>query len=324
MKVIAITVTYADRSSYVIKQVERLLEIGVFQIIVVDNHSVDNSRFKFIELAEKCYKKVIIHHLNENLGSAGGFAIGLEIAKSLNGDYVWLFDDDNLPQLDALESLQRKIPVINKYDMLISLRADRAPYKKIKIQEDVKKVFKTRNSFHGYDLLFDKKNYTLSNIDRHHSDSNLIRLPYGPYGGMFFNIELLDQINLPNKKYVLYRDDHEFSRRVIDQGNEVLMCLSSKIYEMESSWNSKSNIPFWGKFINFVNSPKKQAYYSLKNSYIFERDYLVNRPIVHKINVCIFLLLLTSISIVTLNFRKIPTFFLAIKDALNVPRSNTK
>ncbi|MBC7697854.1 MAG: glycosyltransferase [Bacteroidia bacterium] len=44
-------------------------------------------------------------HQQENQGSAGGFTRGIEIAIEKGYDWVWITDDDAIPELDALEHL---------------------------------------------------------------------------------------------------------------------------------------------------------------------------------------------------------------------------
>lgn len=44
-------------------------------------------------------------HVQENLGSAGGFATGMQLAINEGHDWVWVTDDDAFPEPNALEEL---------------------------------------------------------------------------------------------------------------------------------------------------------------------------------------------------------------------------
>lgn len=71
-------------------------------IIVVDNCSSDGTAEM---LAESWGDKVQTHVLAPNIGSAGGFSAGFRIAYAQNADFIWVMDDDVIPDSDALEKL---------------------------------------------------------------------------------------------------------------------------------------------------------------------------------------------------------------------------
>ncbi len=72
------------------------------EIIVVDNGSTDGTR----ELLAERYPQVTVLSLEQNLGAAGAWAAGLAYAAlEKRHDWVWAFDDDSVPDDDALEGL---------------------------------------------------------------------------------------------------------------------------------------------------------------------------------------------------------------------------
>ena len=71
-------------------------------VIVVDNHSDDDSA----AAAEGFWPELEVVRLPRNTGGAGGFAAGLAVALArYEPDWVWLMDDDTVPQPTALERL---------------------------------------------------------------------------------------------------------------------------------------------------------------------------------------------------------------------------
>ena len=73
------------------------------EIIIIDNCSTDGTK----EWLTKFYKdpKYRIIHTSENIGGAGGFTEGIKVAMSGNSDFLWIMDDDCIPEPPALENL---------------------------------------------------------------------------------------------------------------------------------------------------------------------------------------------------------------------------
>ncbi|WP_434457866.1 glycosyltransferase family 2 protein [Stutzerimonas urumqiensis] len=71
-------------------------------IIVVDNASNDGTEEMLLELG---LPKLKVYVLSENTGASGGFNAGFRIAYQSGADFVWMMDDDVIPQPDALEKL---------------------------------------------------------------------------------------------------------------------------------------------------------------------------------------------------------------------------
>lgn len=79
------------------------------KVIVVDNCSTDGTPEFLQELKHDPLYFVI--RTNENVGGAGGFALGMKAAVKEGCDYVWLMDDDTIPASDALEALVQTLQV---------------------------------------------------------------------------------------------------------------------------------------------------------------------------------------------------------------------
>ncbi|GAB2511008.1 glycosyltransferase family 2 protein [Paramicrobacterium agarici] len=69
---------------------------------MVDNNSTDGTR-EFLADYEDAELEVVT--LDQNLGGAGGFEIGMERAYELGADFVWVMDDDCYPEEGALKQL---------------------------------------------------------------------------------------------------------------------------------------------------------------------------------------------------------------------------
>lgn len=74
------------------------------EIIVVDNASTDGT----VALLGERYPHVTILRLPENKGAAGAWSTGLAYAAlEKRHDWIWAFDDDSIPEVNALEGLMR-------------------------------------------------------------------------------------------------------------------------------------------------------------------------------------------------------------------------
>ncbi|MBY4582065.1 glycosyltransferase family 2 protein [Pediococcus pentosaceus] len=84
---------------------------NVSNIVVVNNNSTDGTKEYLDTLDPEFY---IIQHSTENLGGAGGFSMGMELAyKKSNADYFWIMDDDTIPNVDAGGALIKKATMLN-------------------------------------------------------------------------------------------------------------------------------------------------------------------------------------------------------------------
>ena len=71
------------------------------RVYVVDNASADGTP----DLLRTAFADATHIRLAENLGPAGGLAMGIAAARDDGFDAYWLFDDDSSPYIDALEVL---------------------------------------------------------------------------------------------------------------------------------------------------------------------------------------------------------------------------
>jgi GT2 family glycosyltransferase len=75
--------------------------------LVINNNSTDGIEKMFQE-GGKYYGNPVIECLNldTNIGGAGGFSTGIKYTdEKLNYDWVWVMDDDVIPQEDSLQEL---------------------------------------------------------------------------------------------------------------------------------------------------------------------------------------------------------------------------
>lgn len=74
-------------------------------IIVVNNNSSDGTGEYLDGLSAQGIPGLVVMHLPENIGGAGGFEMGMEKGYELGADHVWVMDDDCYPDPTALRLL---------------------------------------------------------------------------------------------------------------------------------------------------------------------------------------------------------------------------
>ena len=105
MKIIAIVVTY-NRLSLLKESINALLNQThpLNKIVIVDNHSTDGTSDYLANLAKENSIFQIVT-MEQNVGGSGGFSEGVKQAAYAHADWMWLMDDDTIPQEDALDGL---------------------------------------------------------------------------------------------------------------------------------------------------------------------------------------------------------------------------
>ena len=325
MNICVVTVTYGDRFYLLSKTIKAFIREGINKIILVDNNSSENTKKNLCHLENEFKGILKVIHLSENIGSAGAFKIGLQMAQNLDTvNFIWLMDDDNLPELGALNKLfefWHSYPMQNKEEKLclISNRIKKPIYK-LMVQYNSKSIsliLGRTNSFLGFNVLdflsFPSQRICFSTSVN--DDNILLKNGYGlvpvaPYGGMFFHKKLLDIIGFPDEKFYLYCDDFEFSHRIIEKGGEIILISDSKIIDIEDNLVSKKFEDDLYKF-----------YYSTRNLIYWQKIHAKNK-VTFKVNLYIFLLykrIQFFLSFFTSNYthKKLRVFFKAVNDAIN-------
>ena len=105
MKITAVVVTY-NRLDKLRLCLEALLSqtAPLHEIVVVNNHSTDGTAAYLDKMVSE-HAMVRHYELPENVGGAGGFEKGVGVAVERGADYVWIMDDDTLPESAALGEL---------------------------------------------------------------------------------------------------------------------------------------------------------------------------------------------------------------------------
>jgi GT2 family glycosyltransferase len=209
--VVSIIVTYANRSDFVSQVIHGCRQQGVDRIFLVDNASHQQSRSLYDAWASESTDITIIR-LPENTGSAGGYATGIRAIETLPPEtFVWLLDDDTVPQEN---SLRRLIAAWNcaHTEARVVLYANRTLRTPQYLHFGEGRISRySPDNFMGFNFI----SWFTQKVKRKSEAINypLVRTEYGPYGGLFTTVSMLSLAGVPNESLFTYADDHEYTLR---------------------------------------------------------------------------------------------------------------
>ncbi len=258
-RVAVLTVTYGSRHHYLTQVIERVMkDRHVHTFVIVDNGS--SFYAELMKSVEKYGDKVVILRNEKNIGSAGGFARGLEYVRTLPCDDVLILDDDNVPEMDIRKLLQ---------DTKTVLVANRPNVPGAKEYFTKRHLAGSQPAYTFFESISWEKVKKFFNLARHHTRNEhkdygtLLVVPNQAfvYGGTFLPMSAVREAPLPDKDLVLYGDDVEYSWGVRRAGYSSYLCYSPKVYDLEVSFGEGSQAV--GLF-----DPKSAAfktYYRIRN-----------------------------------------------------------
>jgi GT2 family glycosyltransferase len=208
MKITAVVVTY-NRVNLLKKLIDRLLNqsIRLTNIVIVNNCSGD-ATFDFLSKIND--ERFIISNLDSNLGSAGGFEHGLIKAYNTQSSFIWILDDDGMPEHNALENL------------IFHLRDGYFHYAACNlVTPDGLQLFDDQIS----------KNKKL----------NIINCPGGPFNGILITRTLLYEVGVPMNRFFIWGEEMEYINRIRESGFITFTVKSAILVHKSTAIDYKTN-----------------------------------------------------------------------------------
>lgn len=216
---------------------------------LLDNHFkqvVDSSELG--KLDEQDTK--IVFNSKENLGGSGGFAKAIGYAENFNYDYIWIMDDDVLPESNCLELL------------LKTMR-----------ETGTQVALPSRNDANHQDFICEKMDF--SNFLKYCPYSQKIAIQYPlkddyyfvgdmPFEGPLVETKLASKVGVPNAGFFLEYDDSDYAQRLLKYSKIVYVThaiLHRQLAKKGQQRKLKRDRYTW------------RTYYTLRNNIIFERKY---------------------------------------------------
>ena len=162
-------------------------------ILIVDNASTDGTA-QWLESKPE----LNCRNTGANLGGAGGFNLGMRWAVEAGYDYVWVMDDDTLPQPDALEKLLEADKILEgNYGWLSS----------VALWTDGSECRMNRQKLN-------KRFYEFSPLLKY----GLVQAEQATFVSLLLRSETIRQFGLPIKEFFIWGDDLEYTRRIAARG----------------------------------------------------------------------------------------------------------
>ncbi len=315
-----VTVTYGDRFQFLQSVIEAAFKNGVFKIFIVSNNAEPNSLEYLRTLEAESKGSIDVIYLPENIGSAGGYKVGLEKAAHCSDcEFIWLLDDDNQPTPNALDELLKHYKELSStfppHQLgLLSIRQDREQLQRAARIVDAYKIFPRTSSFLGFHVLdLPRKIMKGLRLKRPEkllqSPKSAVEIPFGPYGGLFFHKILLQEIGYPDERFFVYADDTEFTFRLTKRGKKLFLIPSSTIQDIDNSWHIKVKGSHFEQLL--LGDSDFRIYFSVRNQAYVDRYVWMNNYLIYAINKSFFLAILALFTYLV--HKKIPRFELIYK-----------
>lgn len=216
-KVAAVVVTY-NRKALLLECIDCLVSqtlLDRLDIIIVDNASTDGTREALAPLESS--GGLIYLNTGENLGGAGGFSFGMREAVKRGYGWVWVMDDDCMPEPTALEALYVAGETLGEYGFLSS------------------KVLWKDGSVCTMNV---QRRTVFKNVEDFSSE--MIRVEMASFVSLFVPSGNVRRFGLPIKEFFIWTDDWEFTRRL----SRELPCylVTSSVVVHKSQTNIGANI----------------------------------------------------------------------------------
>lgn len=221
MKIIAVIVTY-NRLTLLKKCLGEVASQSrkPDEIIVINNGSTDETE-KWLSTQN------VITYTQENNGGAGGFSAGIDYAYRHRANWIWLMDDDTIPQNDSLEKLVTAL--------------EKLAHKKGQVGFLSSLVHWTDGNVHEMNrtyLLKDKKK-----LDKFPFAAEIAMplVQWGTFVSMLLSAKAVEKVGLPIKDFFIWCDDAEYSKRIIGSGMPGFLVEDSVVVH-ETPTNHQSNV----------------------------------------------------------------------------------
>ena len=215
-KIAAVIVTY-NRKKLLEKCINHILSQNIDGVdaIIIDNASTDGTE----DMIQNVFgNKTNVKYVNtgSNLGGAGGFSFGIKWAVMHDYEYLWIMDDDTIPEKDCLAEFLKVDGLLDGNYGFLSSYAKWIDGKPCKMNVP-KLSLKWRENIAGQ------------------FDNSIIRLDSASFVSLFIKTEVVCKVGLPVKEFFIWGDDVEYTKRISKSYPCYFVYRSQVVHEMGSN-----------------------------------------------------------------------------------------
>lgn len=297
-KVTIVTVVYGSRWPF-LKQVAEacLSDVQVKTFIIVDNGCHDTLLMD--EYASAYKDRVIVLRQEKNIGYSGAISKGLTYARETDCDFVFVLDDDSVPEEGAIAHFLDNLRLLgDRKVILVGNRVDVPGNKDIFTTRPLQdapprgtlfEVFSFRKLVNAFNLLLGKKPRT-----------DYPFIPVVPTeafvtGGTFLPIEVVRTVEVPDASMFIYGEDLDYAWRIRRLGYQSYACARPIIHDIDMTF------PNYGDHIFGLfnpNTPAYKVYYRMRNAVRISRRHSYQSSFVLSLNVAVWYIGLCIIGLI--------------------------
>ena len=254
MKTLAIVVTY-NRKKLLRECINALQKQNNkdLDILVIDNNSNDGTQ----KMINKNFPKITYKNTGKNLGGAGGFNYGIKEAFKLGKhyEYLWIMDDDTIPNPDVLSTFLDISKKNKNYGFL-------SP-----------KTLWTDGSL----CLMNLQSDTQGNLINE-STENLTKLSRCTFVSCFIPSKIVLEMGLPIKEFFIWSDDTEYTLRI----SQKYPCYYINTCEVIHKMNNNKPTKIETDVVERIG----RYFYSFRNRFYIAKKQGVLKVIRYHLSIC--------------------------------------
>lgn len=193
------------------------------EILVVDNASSDGTA----AMLAADFPDVVVHRLEENGGSSGGFHEGIRFAHGRGFDWLWLMDDDTLPTPSALERLLEGRDTASSVAEPATVLASRVLWTDGRLHP----MNTTAPALQRMDDLVEGTAH------------GLLLIRSASYVSLLLHSGAVERHGLPNRRYFIWGDDVEFTARILRRESGYLVPGSVVHHNTATAYTTAEGTP---------------------------------------------------------------------------------
>jgi GT2 family glycosyltransferase len=210
-------------------------------IFVIDNASSDHTRAVLTEqvAAARPGLPLRVTHAEDNMGGAGGFHLGVQMAYAAGFDRIWLMDDDVVPAPDCLETLMAQDD-----HCLMSVRQDTHG----NLVEKAATRFDLRNPL----SLRPKTAMVETEYGSRDRMPERVELENVAFEGFMLRREVVEAIGLPDPTYFIFYDDVDYAVRARRAGFRI-WAVRDAVLVRQLAFDQQHDLSGWKGYYMYRN-----------------------------------------------------------------------